>query len=105
MPPSQISPIIMQRRLTYENDSFRYITTGAESEQPVGALFYQWVGCRDHAGIVCFPQELAQGGPICRDQRKRVFHNTVPFKRKIVISQRLHTLHHNSDLIYHGGQN
>ena len=28
---------------------------GAESEQPVGALCYQWVGCRDHAGITCFP--------------------------------------------------
>ena len=34
---------------------FRYVTTGADSEQPVGALFYQWVGCRDHAGITCFP--------------------------------------------------
>ena len=51
----------------------RYVTTGAESEQPVGALFYQWVGCRDHAGIACFPHSgswQAQGGPvyICRDQ-------------------------------------
>ena len=35
--------------------SFRYITKGAESEQPVGAPFYQWVGCRDDAGLVCFP--------------------------------------------------
>ena len=23
------------------------VTTGAESEQSVGAPFYQWVGCRD----------------------------------------------------------
>ena len=29
----------------------------AESEQSVGAMFYQWVGCRDHAEISCFPQE------------------------------------------------
>ena len=34
--------------------SFHYVTKGAESEQPVGAPFYQWVGCRDHAGITCF---------------------------------------------------
>ena len=35
--------------------SFGDITKGAESEQPVGAPFYQWVGCRDDAGLVCFP--------------------------------------------------
>ena len=35
--------------------SFHYVTTGAESEQPVGAPCYQWMGCRDQAGIVCFP--------------------------------------------------
>ena len=77
-PPSQISPITVQRRSVYDNDSFRYITTGADSEQPVGALCYQWAGCRDHAGIACFPHSgscQAQGGPayICRDQRKMCF--------------------------------
>ena len=82
MPPSRISPIIAQRRLAYDNDSFRYIT-GAESEQPVGVPFYQWVGCRDHAGITCFPNSRswqAQGRPayIFKDQRKRVFHNMGP---------------------------
>ena len=82
-PPSQISPITAQRRPVYENLSFRYVTKVAESEQPVGARFYQWVGCRDHAGITCFHHSgswQAQGGPayICRDQRKRVFHNRGP---------------------------
>ena len=77
-PPSQISPITVQRRPAYENLYFCYATTGAESEQPVGAPFYQWVGCRDHAGITCFPHSgswQAQGGPayICRGQRKCVF--------------------------------
>ena len=57
---------------------------GAESEQPVGAPFYHWVGCRDHA-IACLPHSgsgQAQGGPayIERDQRKCVFHNMGPFK-------------------------
>ena len=55
-----------QMRSAYENDSFRYVTEGAEFEQPVGAPFYQWVGCRDHAGITCFPHSRswqAQGGP------------------------------------------
>ena len=56
---------------------------GAESEQPVAAPFYQWVGCRDHAELVCFPHSgswQAQGGPvyICRHQRKCVFHNMGP---------------------------
>ena len=87
MPPSRISPITAQRRLAYETDSFRYITTGAKSEQPVGAPFYQWAGCRDHAGIACFPHSgswQAQGGPadICRDQRKHIFHNMGPLSRK-----------------------
>ena len=50
-PPSQISPIIVQKRPTYENLSFHYVTKGL----PVGAVFYQWLGCRDHAGLVCFP--------------------------------------------------
>ena len=82
-PRSFISPIIAQRRPTNENLSFCYVTTGAESDQPVGAPFYQWVGCRDHAGLVCFPYSgswHAQGEPvyICRDQRKRVFHNMGP---------------------------
>ena len=39
---------------------------GAESEQPVGAPFYQWVACRDQVGIACFPHSWswrAQGGP------------------------------------------
>ena len=35
--------------------SFCYVTKGAESEQPLGAPFYQWVSCRDDAGLVCFP--------------------------------------------------
>ena len=51
--------------------------------QPVGAPFYQWVGCRDHAAIACFPHcgsLQVQGGPAykCRDQRKHVFHNMGP---------------------------
>ena len=55
-----------------------YITKGAESEQPEGVQFYQWVGCRDHAGIACFLQ--AQRGPVYIriDQRKLVFHNMRP---------------------------
>ena len=75
-PPSQISPIIGQRRLAYEHLSFRYIMTGAESEQPVGAPFYQWVGCRDHSELVCFPHSggwLAQGGKVYVDIRENVF--------------------------------
>ena len=83
-PPSWISPITAQRRPAYENDSFHYVTKGAESEQPVGVPFYQWVGCRDHARIARFPHFgiwQAQWGPvcICRDQRKCVFHNMGPF--------------------------
>ena len=31
-----------------------YVTKGSESEQPVGAPFYQWVGCRDQAGFIFF---------------------------------------------------
>ena len=62
------------------------IMKGADSEQPVGAPCYQWVGCRDHAGLVCFPHSgswQAQGGPVyrCRDQRKRVFQNMRPLIR------------------------
>ena len=87
MPPSRMSPITVQRRLAYENDPFCYVMKGADSEQPVGVPFYQWVGCRDHAGITCFPHSgswQAQGGPvyICRDQRKRVFHNMGPIRKK-----------------------
>ena len=55
MPPSQISPIIAQRRPAYENLSFHYVTIEAESEQPVGAPFYQWVGCGDDTGLISFP--------------------------------------------------
>ena len=47
--------VFTQRRLAFESRSFCYVTTGAESEQPVGAPFYQWVGCRDDAGLICFP--------------------------------------------------
>ena len=55
-PPSQISPIIItQRRSAYEHLSLCYVMTGAESEQPLGVPFYQWLGCRDHAGLVSFP--------------------------------------------------
>ena len=77
----------MQRRPAYDNDSFRYVMKGAESEQPVGAPCYQWVGCRDHAGIACFPHSgswQAQGGLayICRDQGKFVFfYNMGPLKK------------------------
>ena len=60
-----------------------WTSPGGEYEQPVGAPFYQWVGCRDNAGLVCFPNSgswQAQGGPtyICRDRRKHVFHNMEP---------------------------
>ena len=60
-----------------------------ESEQPVGAPCYQWVDCRDHAGITCFPHSgswQAQGGPayICRDQRKCVYNNMGPLREKDV---------------------
>ena len=41
MPPSWISPITAQRRSAYVNDSFHYVTKGAESEQLVRVLFYQ----------------------------------------------------------------
>ena len=82
-PPSLISAIAAQWRSVYDNDSFHYVTKGAESGQPVGAPCYQWVGCRDHAGITCFPHSgswQAQGGPayICREQRKRVFYDMGP---------------------------
>ena len=83
-PPSQISPITAQWRSAYDTDFFRYVTKGADSEQPVGALFYQWVGCRDHAGIACFPHSgSGQGGPayICRDQRKCVFYDMGPLTK------------------------
>ena len=64
-------------------------------EQPVGALFYQWVGCRDHAGIACFPHSgswHAQGGPayISKDQRKHVFHNMGPLSH--ISEQNAHIL-------------
>ena len=82
-PPSRISPITVQRRPAYDNDSFRYVTKGAESEQHVRVPCYQWMGCRDHAGVACFHHYgswQAQGGPayISRDQRKRVFLNMGP---------------------------
>ena len=66
---------ITQRTPAYENDSLRYVMTGAGSEQPVGAPFHQWVGCFPHSG-----SWQAQGGLvyICRDQRKHVFHNMGP---------------------------
>ena len=91
-PPSRISPITVQRRPAHDNDSFRYITKGAESEQPVGAPCYQWVGCRDHAAITCFPHSgswQAQGGPayICRDQRKHVFYDMGPLKIQFVVGK------------------
>ena len=73
----------MQRRSVYDNDSFHYVTKGADSEQPVGAPCYQWVGCRDHAGIACFPHSgswQAQEGPayICKGQIKHVFYDMGP---------------------------
>ena len=76
-----------QRRSAYENLSFHYVTKWAESELPVGELFYQWVGCRDHAGIIYFPNSgswQAQGGPvyICKDQRKRVIHYMGPLRKR-----------------------
>ena len=58
-----------------------FVMTGAESEQPVGAPCYQWVGCRDHAGITCFPHSRGRRDEkvyICRDQRKHVFQNMGP---------------------------
>ena len=69
----------------YDNDLFRYATKGADSEQPVGVPFNQWVDCRDHAGIACIPHFgswQAQRGPayICRYQRKRVFYDMGPLK-------------------------
>ena len=63
----------------YVNDSFHYVTTGAESEQPVGVPFYQWVGCRDHAGIAYFHHSgkwQTQGGPAyILETRENVFFN------------------------------
>lgn len=38
---ARLSGITAQRRPAYVNDSFRYVTKGADSEQPVGALSYQ----------------------------------------------------------------
>ena len=62
---------------------------GAESEQPVGAPCYQGVGCRDHAGITGFPHSgswQAQRGPayICREQRKRVFYDMGPLRKRLL---------------------
>ena len=55
--------------------SFRNVVKGAESEQPVGALCYQWVGCRDHAGIACFPHSgnWQEDQLIYVDTRENVF--------------------------------
>lgn len=47
-----------QRGPVYANYSCHYITMGAGSEQTVGAPICQWVGCRDDAGLVCFPLSL-----------------------------------------------
>ena len=85
LPPQHCTVISMNLPSFGVHDSFRYVTTGAESDQPVGALCYQWVGCRDHAGITCFPHSgswQAQGGPayICRDQTKCDFHNMGPLE-------------------------
>ena len=82
---SLISPTTVQWRSACDNDSFHYVMKGAESEQPVGAPWYQWVGCRDHAGITCFPHSgtwQVQGGPayICREQRKCVFYDMGPLR-------------------------
>ena len=78
---SGMAPITAQRRPAYENDSFRYVTKGAESEQPVGAPLYQWVGFQDHAGLICFPHSgscQAQGGPVYIRRDQNVFHNMGP---------------------------
>ena len=77
------APLSDKWRSAYDNDSFHYVTKGAESEQPVGALCYQWVGCRDHAGLVCLFssfRELAGSGStsLCWEQRKRVFYDMGP---------------------------
>ena len=56
--------------------SCRYVMTGAESGQPVGAPFYQWVGCRDHAGLILGVSRLMEDE--LRGQRKRVFYNMRP---------------------------
>ena len=90
-PPSRISPITTQRRPAYDNDSFRYVTKGAEFEQPVGAPCYQWVEW-DHAGIAYFPHSgswQAQGGPayVCRDQRKHVFYDIGPLKQNVSLDK------------------
>ena len=58
-------------------DSCRYIMPGAESKQPVGVPCYQWVGCRDHAGIICFPHsgswQAQRGRLIYVETRENLF--------------------------------
>ena len=53
------------------------VTTGAESEQSVGAPFYQWVGCRDDAGLICFlilgVGRLREDQLICVETRENMF--------------------------------
>ena len=62
-------------RPAYDNDSFPYVTKEAESEQPVGVLFDQWVGCRDHAGITYFPHSgrLREDQLIYVESRENMF--------------------------------
>ena len=55
-----------------------------DCEQPVGAPFNQWVGCRDHAGIACFTHSgswQAQEGPAYIETRENVFHNMGPLSK------------------------
>ena len=60
----------MQRRLAYENLSCRYVTMG--TEQPVEALFYQWVGCRDDAGLILEVGRFREDQSICVETRENV---------------------------------
>ena len=86
--------------LSYTTDNRAICVSNSERRRCKTLLSYRWTtsprgwtpsshraeeGCRDHAGITCFPHSgswQAQGGPayICRDQRKCVFHDMGPLK-------------------------
>ena len=63
--------------ISYENDSFHYVTTGAESEQPVGVLFLPVGGlqrpCRNLVFLILGVGRLREDQLIYVETRENVF--------------------------------